>query len=211
MLIVPSARLLVVKVAMPEELTVPVPTRVPPLKKLTVPVGVPLGVGETAAVKVIGCPTVPGLVIAFSVVVVDTGSGVTTTTRMAEVEFAYDAFPLNTAVILDDPIGRVLVLKVATPDEFIAPNPNRVVPLKNANEATSPFGTGDSVAVCAAGTRATEGANPGTGEIVAVMMTSVPTVDGLGAATRVIAGTILGFTVKVCGAEVEPANAALPE
>lgn len=135
----------------------------------------------------------------------------TTTTRMAEVEFAYAAFPVNTAVILDDPVGRVLVLNVATPDEFIAPNPKRVVPLKNANEGTAPFGTGDSVAVCAVGTRATEGANPGTGEIVAVRMTSVPTVDGFGAAARVNAGTILGFTVKVCGAEVEPANAVLPE
>lgn len=71
--IVPAARLLVVKVAMPEEFTVPVPTSVSPLKKLTVPVGVLLGAGETVAVKVSGCPTVPGLATVLNVVVVDTG------------------------------------------------------------------------------------------------------------------------------------------
>ena len=45
---VPTDRLLVLKVATPEEFSVPVPIELLPSRKLTVPVGVPLP-GETAA------------------------------------------------------------------------------------------------------------------------------------------------------------------
>ena len=58
----PVGRLLLVKLAIPEESTVPVPSNVAPLKKLTVPAGVPVGAGSTVAVKATGCPAkaVPG-------------------------------------------------------------------------------------------------------------------------------------------------------
>ena len=44
---VPARRLEVTKVATPDEFTFAVPSRVLPRKKLTVPAGVPVGVGVT--------------------------------------------------------------------------------------------------------------------------------------------------------------------
>ena len=69
---VPAARVLVLKVATPEPLRVPVPSAVEPSRKFTVPVGVPTagGFAETVAVKVTDCPNVLGLGLEFSVVVV---------------------------------------------------------------------------------------------------------------------------------------------
>ncbi len=64
----PVGRLLLVKLAIPEESTVPVPTSVFPLKKLTVPAGVPVGAGITVAVMVTACPAKAGLGATESVV-----------------------------------------------------------------------------------------------------------------------------------------------
>ncbi len=69
---VPLARVLVLKVATPELLSVPVPSEVVPFMKSTVPVGVPVP-GETAAtvaVNVTEVPEVLGLGVEVRVVVV---------------------------------------------------------------------------------------------------------------------------------------------
>ena len=66
----PGERLEVIRVATPDELTFAVPSSVLPLKKLTVPAGVPVGAGVTVAVSVTGCPTVDGLGKAASAVAV---------------------------------------------------------------------------------------------------------------------------------------------
>jgi hypothetical protein len=57
---VPAVIPLSVKVATPDEATVAVPSNVVPLKKLTVPVGVPVGVGLTVAVNATGWPATAG-------------------------------------------------------------------------------------------------------------------------------------------------------
>ena len=57
----PPGRVLVLKVAIPLPLRVPVPIVLPPARKSTVPVGVP-GTGlVTVAVKVTACPNTEGL------------------------------------------------------------------------------------------------------------------------------------------------------
>jgi hypothetical protein len=66
----PVGRLLVVNVATPEELTVPLPNNVAPLKKFTVPKGAPVGAGVTVAVNVTGCPAIAGFGLTTKVVVV---------------------------------------------------------------------------------------------------------------------------------------------
>jgi hypothetical protein len=65
--------LLVVNVATPDALTVAVPSKVEPSKKLTVPSGEPVGVGEMVAVRKMGCPATAGLGLAFRLVVVGVG------------------------------------------------------------------------------------------------------------------------------------------
>ena len=65
--------MLVVNVATPDALTVAVPSKVEPSKKLTVPVAEPLGAGEMVAVRRMGCPATAGLGLAVRVVVVDVG------------------------------------------------------------------------------------------------------------------------------------------
>ena len=67
---VPGGRLEVISVATPDELTFAVPSSVLPLKKLTVPAGIPVGAGATVAVSVTACPTVDGLGEAASAVAV---------------------------------------------------------------------------------------------------------------------------------------------
>ena len=66
----------VLKVATPELLSVPVPKGVPPSSKVTVPPGVPAAAltALTVAVKVTDCPNTEGLVADVTVVVVPTGS-----------------------------------------------------------------------------------------------------------------------------------------
>lgn len=67
---VPEGKLESVKLATPDPLRVAVPSRVLPLKKLTVPAGVPAGAGETVAVRVTAPPAVDGFGAACSTVVV---------------------------------------------------------------------------------------------------------------------------------------------
>ena len=89
---VPDARLVAVKVATPDELRFAIPKRVLPLKKLTVPAGVPAGAGATVAVRVTGCPTMAGLGAASRMVAV-TVCGLTDTVWNAEVEPAFRVLP----------------------------------------------------------------------------------------------------------------------
>jgi hypothetical protein len=66
---VPTSKLLVLKVATPEPLRVPVPSVVVPSMKVTVPVGVPVPVvGVTVAVNVTDWPNTLGFVLEVSVV-----------------------------------------------------------------------------------------------------------------------------------------------
>jgi len=65
--------LLVVNVATPDALTVAVPSKVEPSKKLTVPSAEPLGAGDMVAVRRMGCPATAGLGLAVRLVVVDVG------------------------------------------------------------------------------------------------------------------------------------------
>ena len=53
---VPEGRLLIVRVATPALFSVAIPNEVAPLRKLTVPKGVPVGGGATVTVRVTGCP-----------------------------------------------------------------------------------------------------------------------------------------------------------
>jgi hypothetical protein len=79
---------------MPEEITLVVPRRVAPSKKLTVPRGFPVGVGETVAVNTTDCPVVAGLGLAPRVVVVDAGpTAEITAVTGEEVEVAKAVFP----------------------------------------------------------------------------------------------------------------------
>jgi len=65
----PTAREAVVRVAMPEESTVPVPRLVVPSRNVTVPVGMPAG-ELTVAVKVTGWPKTLGFTEEIDVTVV---------------------------------------------------------------------------------------------------------------------------------------------
>ena len=88
----PTESPLVTNVATPEEFTVRVPSRVEPLKKLTVPSVEPVGAGLTVTVKVTGCPTTTGFGEAASVVEV-TVNGATVSVNPTEVEVANSALP----------------------------------------------------------------------------------------------------------------------
>jgi hypothetical protein len=92
--------LLVVNVATPDELTLAVPIKVEPSKKLTVPSGEPEGTGETLAVRRMGCPAIAGLGPALRVVVVDVGlATVTTSVTGLEVDPAKPELPEYRAVM----------------------------------------------------------------------------------------------------------------
>lgn len=86
--------MLVVAVAIPDELTLAVPSKVEPSKKLTVPSGEPVGAGEMVAVSRMGCPATEGLGLALRIVVVDVGlvADTTSVTRF-EVDPAKPALP----------------------------------------------------------------------------------------------------------------------
>ena len=135
-----------VKVATPDELTFAVPSRVSPLKKLTVPFETPRGAGLTVAVSVISLPWLPDSGRRSSAVVV--GAPATVIASPDEVEVAKAALPEYTAVIEFVPAGRLEVVKVATPDEFTFAVPSSVLPLKKLTvPAGVPVGVGVTVAV----------------------------------------------------------------
>jgi len=88
-LLVPPGSEEVLNIALPEEI-VPEPSRVTPLKKLTVPVGVKPGTA-TVAVSVTDWPNAEGFGVEARLVVV--GAGFTTCISIAEVEPAKLAVP----------------------------------------------------------------------------------------------------------------------
>jgi hypothetical protein len=79
MLWTPLRIVVVLNVATPEEFTFAVPSRVEPLKKLTVPTVEPVGAGVITAVKVMDCPAGEGLGEAVRAVVVVVVVGVAAT------------------------------------------------------------------------------------------------------------------------------------
>jgi hypothetical protein len=88
---IPNGRVEVVNVATPEEITVPIPSNVEPLKKLTVPSVLPVGAGATVAVKVSLCPSTGGFGARITVVAVATSATVSITA--AEVDVAEVVLP----------------------------------------------------------------------------------------------------------------------
>jgi len=90
----PADKPLTLNVSTPEEITLAVPRRVAPSKKLTVPREFPVGAGETVAVKTTDCPAVAGFGLAPRVVVVDAGlTAEITAVTGEEVEVAKAVFP----------------------------------------------------------------------------------------------------------------------
>jgi len=90
----PTDKLLSLNVETPERLTFVVPRRLAPSKKLTVPSGVPVGVGETVEVNMTVCPAMAGFGLAPRVVVVDTGlAGEIIAATGEDVEVAKALFP----------------------------------------------------------------------------------------------------------------------
>ena len=86
--------MLVLKIATPRELRLAVPRRVVPSKKLIVPRGEPVGVGDTVLVSVTDCPTTNGLGLPDNVVTVEVGleTEMISVTGM-DVELAKSALP----------------------------------------------------------------------------------------------------------------------
>ena len=134
---VPVAREVVDSVATPEELRVPVPSSVEPLRKLTVPVGGALPLPVTVAFKVNAAPEVIELSYATRLVVVDCGVPVAATTvtdTTAEVLDWKLVLPVYWAVRLLVPAARDDVDSVATPDEFRVAVPSNVEPFRKLTE-----------------------------------------------------------------------------
>ena len=85
---------MVLKVAMPPELNVPVPMMVDPFRKATSPVGVLLpDLAATLAVKVTLWPVLIAFVDAVSVVVVETVADATVTVTADETEAEFAVLP----------------------------------------------------------------------------------------------------------------------
>jgi len=174
-------------VATPDALTLLVPTMVAPLKKFTVPMGAPIGVGVTVAVMVTDCPNVDGLGAAISAVVV---AVMTTRLCAGDVEVAKLILPEYVAVRLSVPCGSAAVLSVATPLPLTLDVPMLVAPLK---KSTVPSGV-----------------PVGVGVMVAVSVTVWPAMTGFGATPSAVVVAAL-LTVKLTAADVEVAKLALPE
>ena len=128
---VPAVMELVVKVASLAE-RVPLPNKVAPLKKFTVPAGVPTP-GDTTltvAVKVTDCPNVDGLSPLVSKVLVD---ALSTVWVIAELVLPLKLpSPLYWTVMEWAPVERLEVVSVATPAVMV-PLPRLVDPSKKLN------------------------------------------------------------------------------
>jgi hypothetical protein len=133
--------------AMPLLLTAPVPILVVPLKKSTVPPGVPAPglTAVTVAVKVTDWLDVEGL--ADEVIAVFVVALATVTLPAADVLEMNVASPWYCAVIGSVPTGNAEVDKMATPLLFNVPDPSRIEPLKNL---TVPVGVPVAVVVTVA-------------------------------------------------------------
>ena len=141
----PLGRALVANVATPDEFTVLFPSSVAPLKKFTLPSGDPVGAGLTVAVNVADCPELAGLSEEANAVVVEV---LITSVRTLVVEVAKPAFPEYTAVMLSDPLGRIVVVNVATPEELADRVPSSAAPLRKFTVPNDdPVGMGLMVAV----------------------------------------------------------------
>lgn len=123
----PTGRVEVEKAAIPELLTVLEPSRVVPSKKLTVPVGDPVGAAVIVAVRVTSCPKPAAIGEMLSIV--DVGASVTVSVTAGEVEGKNPELPEYVAVTPSVPAGRIAVKRVATP-EVTGAVPKRVAPSK---------------------------------------------------------------------------------
>jgi len=93
MLSPPAGSEAMTKAATPDEFTLPVPSSVAPLKKLTDPRGFPVGAGEIVAVIVTDCPNTAGLGEAVTVVVLAVVAGLIVSVMAVEVEVAKPTLP----------------------------------------------------------------------------------------------------------------------
>jgi hypothetical protein len=173
----PTARAVVLKVAVPVVSRVPLPSELVPSRKLTEPVGTPLPVfGFTTAVNATCAPLTAVAGAAVSVVVVGVPAAMVNVTA-AEFEAALPVSPPYCAVTLYTPAASVLLVNVAVPVLSSVPLPNAVVPLR---KVTVPVG----VVV------------PGFSATVAVKVTVCPAVAGLGATVNAVAvGVRIGSAV----------------
>jgi hypothetical protein len=179
----PTTRAIVVKTAFPVLSSVAVPSEVLPLKKLTLPVGVPDPVAAvTVAVSVTGWPVTAAVGAATNTVF---DAWRTFAVTACEVLVRKFVSPEYLAVIELAPSGSVVVGSEATPELSVTGEPMSVVPFKNW---TVPVGV----------------PAPGlTAETVALSVTVPPRPDGLGvtvtsevvlawATTTVVAVDVLG-------------------
>jgi hypothetical protein len=139
MVYVPNARFETERVAVPFDCKIPVPRLAVPLRKVTVPVGVPPTAPVTVAVNMIGPPKKAGFGAEVSVIVV--ACGPTVTGNAAETLAAVLASPPYVAVMECGPGTSVEIEKLATPvvpTVCTATDPSVVEPSANV---TVPVGT----------------------------------------------------------------------
>jgi hypothetical protein len=190
--LVPTGKAVVANVAT-SFVTVPLPIRVVPLKKLTVPEGAAEAVlaGVILAVNVTDTPKAGELGVKVRAVVVEIS--VTGTVTAGEVLDVKVLSPEYCAVIeLVDETGKVEVANVATP-AVIVPVPRNVVPLKNS---TVPEGVPVSGL---------------TGATVAVKVTVCPKTGALGEKVRVVVDVAVAATVTVTSGDVLVPKLVSPE
>ena len=166
-------------------LSVPVPSRLPLTRKVTVPVGPPRKAGETVAVKVTAWSTPDGLSEAVTVVVVEAWL---TFCVVVPALPEKPAWPLKVAWIVWEPrlSWPRLVVIVARPLASTGTVP-RVRPVVTLTKVTvppdgapAPGGTGVTVAVKVTGWPKTEGfAEEATAVVVAALITSCVSVPEL--------------------------------
>jgi len=174
-------------VAIPDPFKLPVPSVTASSRNVTVPVGVPVVVGVTVAVKVTDCPNTDGFVAEESAVSV--APGLTVCVRAADVLPAKLASPPYTAVMGWVPTVSVVVVKVATAAPFSVPVPRVVPPSLNV---TVPVGV----------------PAPAVTVNVAVNVTDCPKLDGF--TEEVSALLIVPCTLCVNTADVLPAKLVSP-
>jgi hypothetical protein len=182
----PALKAAVAKVALPA-LSVPVPSRMLPSRKLTAPVGVPVPEnGETVAVKVTDWFKPTGLAELMSVVVVAIPvAAFTVWFAPTDVLPAKLASPEYTAVITWEPAANVEVVKVALP-ALNVPVPSVVLPSMKVTVPVAlnvPADDGLTVAVKVTAWPATAGLGaPVTAVVVVGLVTVwVNTADALAA------------------------------
>jgi hypothetical protein len=170
----PKANAEVVSVAFPR-LRLPVPSRVAPSLKATVPVGVPEVAGFTVAVKVTAWPDFDGFTEDTTEVV--EAAWFTPCDRTGEVLRAKLASPLYTATMECGPTVSFVVVNAALP-ALSVPVPSVAAPFLNV---TVPVGVPEPAGVT-----------------VAVKVTLWPKVDGFTLEARAVVVVVFTFSVNVC-------------